>query len=231
MKIPTDIIILFLTSGSVTSIDSRDKFQDTKPMFIKNVEGKHLGYISSSDDDLHRFKFYQDVADIILKKIEMNYRRYSKWFKKMVKIALRKKINDYIKPESKSFEKEYKPKLEALLTKLSSIEEQRGRTRRVSRYNNDNDNDNDNYIDNRNRSYNANNENNDNDIDYDIDYGRRRSRGPGRYQSSRRGPGRYQSSRRGPGRYQSSRRGPGRYQSSRRGRSRSRRNTYNNNEY
>ena len=203
MKIPTDIIILFLTSGSVTSINSRDKFRDSKPMFIKNVEGKHLGYISASDDDLHRFKFYQDIADIILKKIERNYHRYSKWFKKMVKIALRKKINDYIKPESKSFEKEYKPKLETLLTKLNSIEEQRGRTRRVSRYNNDNDN----YIDNRNRDYNANNENN--DIDIVIDYGRRRSRGPGRYQSSRRGRSRSRSRRRG----------------------RSRRNTYNNNEY
>ena len=160
MKIPTDIIILFLTSGSVTSINSRDKFQDTKPMFIRNVEGKRLGYISSSDDDLHRFKFYQDVADIILKKIERNYRRYSKWFKKLVKIALRKKINDYIKPESKSFEKEYKPKLETLLTKLSSIEEQRGRTRRGSRYNN----------------YNANNENNDNDMSRDRSRGRSRGR-------------------------------------------------------
>lgn len=176
MKIPTDIIILFLTSGSVTSINSRDKFRDSKPMFIKNVEGKHLGYISSSDDDLHRFKFYQDIADIILKKIERNYHRYSKWFKKMVKIALRKKINDYIKPESKSFEKEYKPKLETLLTKLSSIEEQRGRTRRVSRYNN--------YNDNRNGEYNANNDND--------NYGRRqrrvRSRRRDRSRSRRRDP-------------------------------------------
>jgi len=175
MKIPTDIIILFLTSGSVTSINSRDKFRDSKPMFIKNVEGKHLGYISSSDDDLHRFKFYQDIADIILKKIERNYHRYSKWFKKMVKITLRKKINDYIKPESKSFEKEYKPKLETLLTKLSSIEERRGRTRRVSRYNNENDN--------RNRGYNANNENDNND-----NYGRRRSHRRGRSRSRRRDP-------------------------------------------
>ena len=177
MKIPTDIIILFLTSGSVTSINSRDKFRDSKPMFIKNVEGKHLGYISASDDDLHRFKFYQDIADIILKKIERNYHRYSKWFKKMVKIAVRKKINDYIKPESKSFEKEYKPKLETLLTKLSSIEEQRGRTRRVSRYNN--------YNDNRNGEYNANNANNENNNN--DNYGRSRGRRRRRRRSRRRG--------------------------------------------
>ena len=113
----------FLLVSTLSNIDSYDELKGPKPIFIKNDYNERLGYISSSDDETHRFKFYHDVCDIILKKIKNNYRRYSIWFKKFVKISLHNKINNYNKPEAKSIEREYKLKLENLINQLTEYEE------------------------------------------------------------------------------------------------------------
>lgn len=161
MKIPIEIIVLFLTSGTISNINSHDRLKGPKPIFIKNDYNERLGYISSSDDETHKFKFYRDVCENILKKIEKNYRRYSIWFKKFVKISLHNKVNNYNKPEAKSVEKEYKSKLETLVNKFTEYEEQ------LKRYNNE-------YRPRRNNDdYNANNEYNN---DYEYRPRRRRTR-------------------------------------------------------
>lgn len=153
MKIPIEIIVLFLTSGTISNINSHDRLKGPKPIFIKNDHNERLGYISSSDDETHKFKFYRDVCDIILKKIEKNYRRYSIWFKKFVKISLHNKVNNYNKPESKAVEREYKSKLETLVNNLTGYEEKPKRNNNEYRPRNNND------------DYNANNDN-DNDNEY-----------------------------------------------------------------
>lgn len=124
MKIPIEIIVLFLTSGTISNINSYDRLKGPKPIFIKNEYNERLGYISSSDDETHRFKFYHNICDIILEIIKNNYGRYSKWFKKFVKISVRNKIKNYNKPEANPYEKEYNPKLEKLINELIEYEEQ-----------------------------------------------------------------------------------------------------------
>ena len=124
MEIPIEIIVLFLTSGTISNINSRDRLKGPKPIFIRNNYNERLGYISSSDDETHKFKFYRDVCEKILTEIERNYHKYSIWFKKFVKISLHNKVNNYNKPEAKSVEKEYKSKLETLVNKFTEYEEQ-----------------------------------------------------------------------------------------------------------
>lgn len=175
MKIPIEIIVLFLTSGTISNINSHDRLKGPKPIFIRNDYNERLGYISSSDDETHKFKFYRNICDIILTKIEKNYRRYSIWFKKFVKISLHNKVNNYNKPEAKAVEKEYKSKLETLVNKFTEYEEQPKRYNneyRPRRYNNEYE-----YRPRRNNNddYNANNDN-DNDIDNDNEYRPRRRR-------------------------------------------------------